>query len=104
MLGEEESEAAHLSPVADGHRVAAVAADPAPEDYRGGQVSGDSATAISARWRKMLGAEYSIIVAQLVKRNTGGGLGISLEGTVDVERGQDVRPHHYIRGIKYLNV
>ena len=27
----------------------------------------------------------------------GGGLGISLEGTVDVEDGVEVRPHHYIR-------
>lgn len=28
-----------------------------------------------------------------------GGLGISLEGTVDVEDGVEVRPHHYIRSI-----
>ena len=28
-----------------------------------------------------------------------GGLGISLEGTVDVEDGLEVRPHHYIRSI-----
>lgn len=27
------------------------------------------------------------------------GLGISLEGTVDVEDGKEVRPHHYIRNI-----
>lgn len=27
------------------------------------------------------------------------GLGISLEGTVDVENGKEVRPHHYIRNI-----
>lgn len=27
------------------------------------------------------------------------GLGISLEGTVDVERGIELRPHHYIRSI-----
>lgn len=26
-------------------------------------------------------------------------MGISLEGTVDVEDGQEVRPHHYIRSI-----
>lgn len=37
-------------------------------------------------------------VAQLSK-GEGGGLGISLEGTVDVEDGQEVRPHHYIRSI-----
>lgn len=33
------------------------------------------------------------------KFKEGGGLGISLEGTVDVENGVEVRPHHYIRGI-----
>jgi hypothetical protein len=38
-------------------------------------------------------------VAQLCKFGEGGGLGISLEGTVDVEDGQEVRPHHYIRSI-----
>lgn len=29
----------------------------------------------------------------------GGGLGISLEGTVDVEGGREVRPHHYVRSV-----
>lgn len=38
-------------------------------------------------------------VAQLKKFAEGSGLGISLEGTVDVENGQEVRPHHYIRSI-----
>lgn len=38
-------------------------------------------------------------VAQLKKFKEGSGLGISLEGTVDVENGQEVRPHHYIRSI-----
>ena len=33
------------------------------------------------------------------KFKEGGGLGISLEGTVDVEYGREVRPHHYIRSI-----
>lgn len=27
-------------------------------------------------------------------------MGISLEGTVDVENGQEVRPHHYIGSIR----
>jgi multiple PDZ domain protein len=35
----------------------------------------------------------------LKKFAEGSGLGISLEGTVDVENGQEVRPHHYIRSI-----
>lgn len=40
-----------------------------------------------------------IVVAQLSKFQPTGGLGISLEGTVDVEEGREVRPHHYIRSI-----
>ena len=38
-------------------------------------------------------------VAQLSKFSETGGLGISLEGTVDVEDGVEVRPHHYIRSV-----
>lgn len=41
-------------------------------------------------------ADSQIIVAQLNKL---AGLGISLEGTVDVENGVEVRPHHFIRSI-----
>nr|XP_023021603.1 patj homolog [Leptinotarsa decemlineata] len=37
-------------------------------------------------------------IAQMQKGTTNG-LGISLEGTVDVEAGKEVRPHHYIRNI-----
>lgn len=33
------------------------------------------------------------------KFSDSGGLGISLEGTVDVVNGQEIRPHHYIRSI-----
>lgn len=43
--------------------------------------------------------EFFLQVAQLSKFREGGGLGISLEGTVDVEDGKEVRPHHYIRSI-----
>ena len=42
---------------------------------------------------------YVFQVAQLSKFREGGGLGISLEGTVDVENGVEMRPHHYIRAI-----
>ena len=38
-------------------------------------------------------------MAFLRKSDRDSGLGISLEGTVDVEEGQEVRPHHYIRSI-----
>lgn len=47
----------------------------------------------------MTSPDMEIVVAQLCKLSEGGGLGISLEGTVDVEDGQEVRPHHYIRSI-----
>ncbi|GLH01324.1 Patj homolog [Gryllus bimaculatus] len=55
--------------------------------------------AIQAKWAKIMGPDVEIVVAQLCKFGEGGGLGISLEGTVDVEDGQEVRPHHYIRSI-----
>ena len=38
-------------------------------------------------------------VSQLSKFSDTGGLGISLEGTVDVVNGKEIRPHHYIRSI-----
>ena len=38
-------------------------------------------------------------MSQLSKFSDTGGLGISLEGTVDVIDGEEVRPHHYIRSI-----
>ncbi|KAL1129915.1 hypothetical protein AAG570_012859 [Ranatra chinensis] len=56
-------------------------------------------TAIKTKWSKIMGPDVEIVVGQLRKFGEGGGLGISLEGTVDVEDGQEVRPHHYIRSI-----
>lgn len=55
--------------------------------------------AIRNKWQKIMGADTEIVVAYLTKFGERGGLGISLEGTVDVEDGQEVRPHHYIRSI-----
>lgn len=55
--------------------------------------------AIKSKWQKKMGPSTEIVIAQLQKFGEGGGLGISLEGTVDVEDGQEVRPHHYIRSI-----
>ncbi|XP_043504297.1 uncharacterized protein LOC122525516 [Polistes fuscatus] len=55
--------------------------------------------AIKSKWQKIVGPDTEIVVAQLKKFAEGSGLGISLEGTVDVENGQEVRPHHYIRSI-----
>lgn len=55
--------------------------------------------AIKIKWKKIMGDDVEIVIAQLTKFGEHGGLGISLEGTVDVEDGQEVRPHHYIRSI-----
>lgn len=54
---------------------------------------------LGAEWGKVMGADVEIVIAQLEKFGESGGLGISLEGTVDVEDGKEVRPHHYIRSI-----
>lgn len=56
---------------------------------------------IMKKWRSILGTEDDsrIIVAQIKKFAASSGLGISLEGTVDIESGVEVRPHHYIRSI-----
>lgn len=51
------------------------------------------------KWQTVLGTSSNIIVAQIRKFSASSGLGISLEGTVDVEGGREVRPHHYIRSI-----
>ncbi|XP_033115091.1 multiple PDZ domain protein-like isoform X2 [Anneissia japonica] len=53
-----------------------------------------------AMWQGMLGMDVEIIIASLEKFHHGGGLGISLEGTVDIdEQGNEFGPHHYIRNI-----
>ncbi|XP_059050919.1 patj homolog [Achroia grisella] len=53
--------------------------------------------AIKRKWQAILGPEVEIVVGVVVRG--GGGLGISLEGTVDVEGGREVRPHHYVRSV-----
>jgi multiple PDZ domain protein len=53
---------------------------------------------IRLKWCKVLGNNYQIHIAQIVKPDNGG-LGITLEGTVDIENGEEVRPHHYIRAL-----
>ncbi|GBP49329.1 Patj homolog [Eumeta japonica] len=52
---------------------------------------------IRRKWQAILGDDVEIIVGIVVRG--GGGLGISLEGTVDVEGGREVRPHHYVRSV-----
>lgn len=68
------------------------------QDYSGDLLPG-AETAIKATWEPIVGNDFEVVVAQLSKFREGGGLGISLEGTVDVENGVEVRPHHYIRSI-----
>ncbi|KAJ2947897.1 hypothetical protein O0L34_g9687 [Tuta absoluta] len=53
--------------------------------------------AIRTKWQNILGDDVEIVVGVVVRG--GGGLGISLEGTVDVEGGREVRPHHYVRSV-----
>lgn len=64
-----------------------------------GELDLKTEASIAAHWSKVVGPEFEIVVAQLSKFEPGGGLGISLEGTVDVEDGREVRPHHYIRSV-----
>ncbi|XP_030369319.1 patj homolog [Scaptodrosophila lebanonensis] len=54
-----------------------------------------SAASLRVAWKSEF-PESEILVAEINKLS---GLGISLEGTVDVECGIEKRPHHYIRSI-----
>lgn len=63
------------------------------------QLTTDIEHAIRTRWSNLMSPDTHIIVAQIRKFAASSGLGISLEGTVDVEGGMEVRPHHYIRSI-----
>ncbi|KAG9431103.1 inaD-like protein [Apis mellifera carnica] len=77
----------------DAANVEALLSDPSSE------LTPQIRAAIKSKWQKIVGPDTEIVVAQLKKFAEGSGLGISLEGTVDVENGQEVRPHHYIRSI-----
>ncbi|VEN56913.1 unnamed protein product, partial [Callosobruchus maculatus] len=50
------------------------------------------------RWKDKVRVDDEIVIARMHKSENSG-LGISLEGTVDVENGKELRPHHYIRNI-----
>ncbi|XP_058458702.1 patj homolog [Malaya genurostris] len=63
------------------------------------KVTEETEAFIVKKWNSILGSNVKIIVANIRKFNACSGLGISLEGTVDVEGGKEVRPHHYIRSI-----
>jgi C-terminal processing protease CtpA/Prc len=71
------------------------------EDNNGGDddtpVRDVSIESMAKQWHESLNNDYKIIVAEVNKLS---GLGISLEGTVEVEAyGVEMRPHHYIRSI-----
>ena len=54
---------------------------------------------IRQKWTKVFGINHEILIANIYKPDNGG-LGITLEGTVDIENGEEVRPHHYIRALQ----
>ncbi|KAK9877484.1 hypothetical protein WA026_018594 [Henosepilachna vigintioctopunctata] len=60
--------------------------------------STESHEILREKWQEKVGKETEIVIAEMMK-DVSSGLGISLEGTVDVEDGKEVRPHHYIRNI-----
>lgn len=70
-----------------------------PKYWVDSELTKDVENTIINKWQSVLGAPTNIIVAQIRKFSASSGLGISLEGTVDVEGGREVRPHHYIRSI-----
>lgn len=56
-------------------------------------------TELVAEWRAKMGPGYLIVIAQMAKFKQNGGLGISLEGTVEKVDGEEQNPHHYIRSV-----
>ena len=53
---------------------------------------------ISQKWQKILGSSVTILIVDVYKAE-GTGLGITLEGTIDVESGEEIGSHHYIRTV-----
>ncbi|CAF4646124.1 unnamed protein product [Rotaria sp. Silwood1] len=51
---------------------------------------------IREKWIKSLGNNYEIFIIDIYKPDNGS-LGITLEGTIDVENGEKIGAHHYIR-------
>jgi len=67
-------------------------------DYSG-DIKPEVENAIVQHWRTVVGSDVEILVAQICKYKQGGGLGISLEGTVEKIDGAEQNPHHYIRSV-----
>lgn len=73
--------------------------DDEDEDDKGDEtpVKAVSLESMAKLWQEDVNGDYKVIVAEVNKLS---GLGISLEGTVEVEAyGVEMRPHHYIRSI-----
>lgn len=70
-------------------------ATPTPPVAMPPKLSSPSTNSLRAAWKSEF-PDSEILVAEINKLS---GLGISLEGTVDVECGIEKRPHHYIRSI-----
>ena len=75
-----------------------VASEPDQEEYEG-ELSPQVEAALMEEWTRSIGPDFEIIVAQISKFKEGGGLGISLEGTVEKVDGEEQNPHHYIRSV-----
>ncbi|CAG9536376.1 unnamed protein product [Cercopithifilaria johnstoni] len=56
---------------------------------------------VVAYWKHRLGSEFEVISVDLIPdKFDDGGLGISLEGTVDILNGAELCPHHYIDSLR----
>ena len=64
-----------------------------------GEISAAMEAEIKAEWAEIMGHQVDIVVAQMSKFKPSGGLGISLEGTVEKIDGAEQNPHHYIRSV-----
>ena len=64
-----------------------------------GPLSPEVEAALVNKWSALMGPSYQIVAAQLTKFKQTGGLGISLEGTVEKVDGEEQNPHHYIRSV-----
>ncbi|KAK0394235.1 hypothetical protein QR680_000641 [Steinernema hermaphroditum] len=54
-----------------------------------------------AYWKNRLGSEFDVALAEMIPdKCEDGGLGLSLEGTVDVVDGAQLCPHHYIESMR----
>ncbi len=67
-------------------------------DYEG-EIAPEKEAELIRQWSALMGHEYDIVVAQMSKFKVSGGLGISLEGTVEKVDGAEQNPHHYIRSV-----